>query len=460
MENACAIILAAGDGKRMKSSRPKVLGEVLFRPMITWVTESCLSAGLRRGCAVLGDHAELIAEHLPSSYEHVLQTERLGTGHAASMAQNYLRDGGFSHVTVVNGDAPFISPEDLAGAYRQHIDSGYPVTMISARVDRPYGYGRVIRKGGVVTAVVEEKDADEDQRRIDEINSGAYWFKADFLLDFFRQMTNQNAQGEYYLTDAVSYAVGKGLGTGAYVADSSAVMGANSRADLAALNRAALDIVLNKHYENGVNIPFPDGIIIGPDVVIGPDTTILPGTIIKGKTDIGCDCEIGPNSYLEDAVIGDSCTILSSYVDTSTIQDKVRIGPMSNIRPGSLVKAGAKIGDFVEVKNSEIGEKTSVAHLTYVGDSDIGKRCNFGCGVVTVNYDGTKKYRTSVGDDAFIGCNTNLVAPVSVGDRVYAAAGTTITEDVPSDALVIGRARQVIKENWVQERGRYNKHKK
>ena len=206
--------------------------------------------------------------------------------------------------------------------------------------------------------------------------------------------------------------------------------------------------ILEKHRENGVIIPIDDGIIITGDVTIGAGSLILPGTILRGKTTVGKNCEIGPNSHLENAVIGDGCRVISSYIDSSGLEDNVKIGPMSNVRPNCHIARGVKIGDFVELKNSNIGENTSVAHLTYVGDSDVGARCNFGCGVVTVNYDGAKKYRTTVGDDVFIGCNTNLVAPVTLGSGAYSAAGTTVTEDVPEGALVIGRARQAVKTGW------------
>ena len=228
---------------------------------------------------------------------------------------------------------------------------------------------------------------------------------------------------------------------------------------LSEINAVARKRVFAKLWAAGVNIPCPDGVIIGPEVEIGAGTTILPGTILRGKTVVGKSCELGPNSYLENAAVGDSCRVLSTVIDSSRLEDNVKIGPMSNVRPNCVIRSGAKIGDFVEIKNSNIGEKTAVAHLTYVGDSDVGSGCNFGCGVVTVNYDGSSKYRTVIGDDVFIGCNTNLVAPVTVGDRAYTAAGSTITADVPPDSLAVARARQVNKVNWVKERGRYNKKK-
>lgn len=460
MKNCCAVILAAGDGKRMKSAHPKVMCEVLSVPMIDWVTGNCRDAGISSGCAVLGAGADEIAPRLPEGFSTALQKERLGTGHAASMARDYLRAGGFDHVAVLNGDAPLLSGGELRAAYALHVWEGNRATVVSARVPAPRGYGRILRGENGVAAIVEEADATEEQRALDEISSGAFWFECSALLDFFDHMGRDNVQGEYYLPDAVAHITGRGGRVGAYVAPAEAVLGANSRKELQELNRIAREMVLDRHLENGVDIPFPEGVVIGPAVEIGPDTVILPGTVLSGNTRIGTDCRIGPNSYLENATVGDRCVILSSQIDDAVLESDVRVGPMSNVRPRCHIHSGVKIGDFVELKNSVVGENTSVAHLTYVGDSDVGARCNFGCGVVTVNYDGSKKYRTVIGDESFIGCNTNLVAPVTVGDRVYAAAGTTITENVPSNAMVIGRARQIVKENWVQERGKYTKFQK
>jgi bifunctional UDP-N-acetylglucosamine pyrophosphorylase/glucosamine-1-phosphate N-acetyltransferase len=329
--------------------------------------------------------------------------------------------------------------------------------VLTAVLDDAARYGRILRGGDSVAAIIEYAEADEETRKIREINSGAFWFKAEFLLEALGTLSSDNIKGEYYLTDALLYAVKTGHKAGACVVSPDVAQGADDRKALAALNRIARDRILDKHMENGVDIPLADGIMIGPDVEIGPDTTILPGTIIKGKTKIGPGCEIGPNSYIDNAVIGANCIVQSTYIDSSELEDGVKIGPMSNVRPGSVLRKGAKIGDFVEIKNSDVGAKTAVAHLTYIGDADVGESCNFGCGVVVSNYDGSKKYRTTVGDKVFIGGNTNLVAPVRMGDGSYSAAGTTVTEDVPAGALVIGRSRQTVKEGWAERTKRYNK---
>ncbi|MDR2909513.1 MAG: bifunctional UDP-N-acetylglucosamine diphosphorylase/glucosamine-1-phosphate N-acetyltransferase GlmU, partial [Oscillospiraceae bacterium] len=297
----------------------------------------------------------------------------------------------------------------------------------------------------------------EKARAIKEINTGAYWFNAEFLLSALGELTTANASGEYYLTDTVAVAVNRGLKAGAVNCRPEAALGANDRRSLAALNEIARTRVLDRLMAEGVDIPFPAQVTVGPQVRVGPDTRILPGSILTGETVIGKDCEIGPNTRINDAVVGDGSAIIASFVESSTVGGGVKIGPMSNIRPGCVIGDGVKAGDFVELKNSNIGRGTSVAHLTYVGDADVGEFCNFGCGVVTVNYDGSGKYRTEIGNGAFIGCNTNLIAPIRLGDRVYCAAGTTVTEDVPEGSLVIGRSRQAVKENWNSSGERYQK---
>lgn len=457
MESVCAVILAAGDGKRMKSALPKVMCQVLFKPMIRWVADSVVEAEVSNACVILGDNGEAVEAVLPEGFATAVQQERKGTGHAVMMARDYIQAGGFEHVLVLCGDAPFVQAQEITRSFQEHERAGNCLTVLTAEVENPYGYGRIVRSGQQVTAIVEQADADEATAQIREINSGGFWFQADFLLEALEHLKADNAQGEYYLTDTLSYAVGKNYRAGACIVSPEAALGANDRKGLALLNQAARERILDFHLANGVNVPFPEGIIIGPDVEIGPDTTILPGTVLRGKTSVGASCELGPNSYLENAVIRDNCRVLSTYVDSSTLESGVKIGPMSNVRPGSYLDSGVKVGDFVEIKNSNIGKKTAVAHLTYVGDSDVGEGCNFGCGVVTVNYDGANKHRTTIGDNVFIGCNSNLVAPVKVGNRAYSAAGTTITEDVPDDALVIGRARQTVKENWAAKTGRFSK---
>ena len=280
-----------------------------------------------------------------------------------------------------------------------------------------------------------------------------YWFKTADLLEVLGELTNNNVQGEYYITDTVALLLNKGKRAGAYLAaDADVCLGANDRKGLLQLNRIAAERILEKHLANGVGFVSTDGVLIGPDVTIGPGSVILPGSILRGSTQVGAGCEIGPNTLLENARVGDETVLNSVQAYDCVIHDHVKMGPFVHIRPNSEILSGVKIGDFVEVKNSTIGEKTAVAHLTYVGDSDVGSNVNFGCGVVTVNYDGAKKHRTVIGDNAFIGCNTNLVAPVKIGNTAYTGAGSTITKDVPDGALAVERGKTAIIEGYAYKK--------
>ncbi|MEG0943756.1 MAG: bifunctional UDP-N-acetylglucosamine diphosphorylase/glucosamine-1-phosphate N-acetyltransferase GlmU [Angelakisella sp.] len=447
MENTCGIILAAGDGKRMGSASSKVLCQVLFKPMLEWVMENCTGAGVKDICVVVGKGAEDVETAVKGRAATAVQLERHGTGHAVICAEAFLKEHLDGDVLILYGDAPFQSPEVIDGAYRLHKDQGNAMTVVSATVDDPFGYGRIVRDNNGVSEIVEQKDANDAEKGIREINAGAYWYKASALLQALSQLTPANAQGELYLTDTLHILRKNGYRVNAYDAgDQRVVLGANSRKQLAHLNEIAREMVFESLWERGVDIPITDGIIISREATIGRDTKILPGTLIKGHCTIGEGCVIGPNSMLENAVIGDKCQIKASWITDSVLLDDVQIGPFSQVRPNCRIASGVRVGDFVEIKNSNVGADTHASHLTYIGDTDCGSRVNFGCGVVTVNYNGASKNRTTIGDDCFIGCNTNLVAPVTVGNGAYTAAGSTVTVDVPEDALCIARAREVIKE--------------
>lgn len=412
--------------------------------MLRWTVDACLEAGITDIVIVAGEDKGPLESICPEC-RFVCQRERLGTGHALMTAKPCL-DGG--QILVLNGDGPFITPGTILGALDLHLQEKNAVTLVSAFLDNPTGYGRVIREEPMY--IVEERDASEEQRAIREVNSGVYWMDAGFLETALVPETFQtgNAQKEYYLTDLVG-AAGK---AGAFPCrDSSEILGANDRKTLTRLNAIAKTRIIEKHLDNGVDIPFFDGVVIGPDVQIEPGASILPGTILLGRTRIASGCEIGPNSRLADAEIGENSKVRASWLAQCTVGRNCTVGPFAQFRPGVHLGDGVKVGDFVELKNASIGNATSVAHLTYLGDCTIGEKCNFGCGVVTANYDGKQKYQTIVGDRAFIGCNTNLIPPVSVGDGAYTAAGTTIDQDVPSGALAIGRSHQEIKENWADQ---------
>ncbi|MCI5801809.1 MAG: bifunctional UDP-N-acetylglucosamine diphosphorylase/glucosamine-1-phosphate N-acetyltransferase GlmU [Oscillospiraceae bacterium] len=453
MRGTCAVLLAAGDGKRMKSEKPKVLCEVLFRPMARWAADALKAAGVADLCAVCGAGAELVQATLPEC-EAVMQAQRLGTGHAVMQARAFLERHRGCDCAVLCGDAPFLDADTLSGALALHRSSHAAVTLITACLEDPTGYGRILRDGaGQVMGIVEQADTDAETAAIREVNSGAYWFRTDFLLEALSHLAPANAQGEYYLTDTVAWAVSQGFPAAGFPAASpDVVLGANDRAGLLRLNELARRRVLEKHLQNGVEIVVSDGVVVADDAVIGADTVLLPGTIIKPGCTVGRGCVIGPNTVLEQSSLGDGCVINASQIEFSSLGCRVKLGPFSHVRPGSCLKDGAKVGNFVEIKNSTVGEKTAVAHLTYVGDSDVGSRVNFGCGTVTVNYDGFHKYRTVIGDDVFIGCNANLIAPVKIGDGCLIAAGSTITDDVPADALAIARARQLNRPDWARQR--------
>lgn len=452
--NKCAVILAAGQGKRMKTSGPKAMCRILLKPMIDWVIDAVRAAGIENICVVTGYGAEQLCAHLPQDIVTVRQEQQLGTGDAVRAASEFIAAQGGS-VLVLNGDAPLIDAQTIQAAFEKHCSEGNAVTVISARVDNPSGYGRIVidHREGTLLRIVEEKDADEQEKGIYEVNSGAFWFDGAALTDSLSKLRANNAQGEYYLTDTVAILRRSGRRAGAYsTVNSSVVLGANDRAQLMELGAIAKRQVLARLLADGVDIPCPDGIIIGPDVRIGRDTTVLPNTIIYGASVIGEGCVIGPNSTIIDSEVGSGVQLDNVKCEHAKVLDGADVGPFVHIRPNSVIGEKVHLGNFVEVKNSNVGAGTKVSHLTYVGDSDVGERVNFGCGCVTVNYDGKSKHRTTIGDDAFIGCNTNLIAPVTVGDGAYTAAGSTITQDVPAEALGIARARQVNKEGWVRRK--------
>lgn len=443
------IVLAGGQGKRMKTESPKVLCRVLEKPMLQWVTDACEAAGLDNICIVKGYAYEKLDEYLGGKYETVMQKERLGTGHAVMQAAEFLKKNSGANTLILCGDAPFIDCGTIKSALEMHKARDNAVTVVTSEISDPTGYGRILRTENGISGIVEQKDATPEQLLIKEINSGCYWFKTDSLIKVLFSLQPNNAQGEYYLTDCISLLLEGGEKAGAFKSENPAIsLGANDRRGLLRLNEIARAAVIDKHLDNGVEFTCTDGVIISPEVTVGGGTTIRQGVILRGNTSIGKGCDIGPNCIIEDTKIGDGVVLNNVQAYRSVVENNVKIGPFVQLRPDSHILSGAKIGDFVEIKNSTIGEKTSVSHLTYIGDSDVGANVNFGCGVATANYDGENKFRTVVEDHAFIGCNTNLVAPVRVGKGAYTAAGSTITKDVPAGALAIERGDTSIKEGY------------
>lgn len=448
MKETCAIILAAGKGTRMRSNKPKVLAQILFRPMLGYVTSLCQQANISDICVVTGYQSQMVTDYLTTQGEFttVEQTEQKGTGHAVMMAENFLNHHRGKNVLVLCGDTPCLDLQTIQTAHQLHCKENRAVTLITAQLSDPTGYGRVIRQENEIVKIVEQKDASPKELAVCEINSASYWFSVDRLLEVLPKLTSNNAQQEYYLTDCIALIRENGGSIGGYLSPNSDILlGANTRQDLYQLNEKMRWKIIQQHMENGVEFVSTDGVYLSPDAKIGADTVILPGTILKEEVIIGKDCVIGPNTFIQKSTIGDRVKLNSVQCYQSVIHEDADIGPFVHIRPNSEIHHHVHIGDFVEVKNSTIGAGTGISHLTYVGDSDVGKNVNFGCGVVTVNYDGVHKNRCQIGDGAFIGCNTNLVAPVTLGENAYTAAGSTITRDVPAEALGIARAKQVIK---------------
>ncbi|KGA96065.1 N-acetylglucosamine-1-phosphate uridyltransferase [Alkalihalobacillus alcalophilus ATCC 27647 = CGMCC 1.3604] len=449
MSNRYAIILAAGQGTRMKSKLYKVLHPVCGKPMVQHVVDQVNRVGFDEKIAIVGHGAEVVQEVLGDQVSYVVQEKQLGTGHAVLQAEQLLADKKGTTV-VLCGDTPLLTEETIDQLLQAHEKESAKVTVLTAIAADPTGYGRVIRnQQGLVERIVEQKDASEEEKQVNEINTGTYCFDNETLFAALQKVGNDNAQGEYYLPDVVEIVQSSSGKVAAFQANTmEETMGINDRVALSAAEAIMKKRTNEKWMRSGVTIIDPSQTYISTDATIGPDTVIYPGTMINGQTIIGADCLIGPNSELTNSQIGNNTIVKQSVVSDSEIGDDVQIGPFAHIRPQSILKDEVKIGNFVEVKKATIGKGSKASHLSYIGDAEIGQDVNFGCGAITVNYDGKSKYLTSVGDRAFIGCNANLIAPVTIGADTLVAAGSTITDDVPSRALSIARARQTNKENY------------
>lgn len=451
MSSLVAVILAAGKGTRMRSKLPKVLHKVGGKAMLQHVIDASTAAGADDKVVIIGHGAELVEEMVAGQAKTALQAEQLGTGHAVLQTKEALKDF-VGTAMILCGDTPLLDGEKLRKFYEAHQASGAAATVMTAIMDNPTGYGRIIRdSAGDVCAIVEQKDATEEQKAVKEINTGIYCIECPLMFEVLETITPNNAQGEYYLTDILDklYSAGKKVG-GVVTADSDMVMGINSRKQLSVAEAVMRNRILDKLMDSGVTIMDPASTFIEASVKIGQDTIIYPYTWLEGNTEIGEDCEIGPNCRFTNVKMGDGNKIQFTYAHDCEVKNNVTAGPYIHLRPDTVISDNVKIGNFVEVKNSNVGVGTKLPHLTYIGDSDIGSGVNMGCGCITVNYDGKKKHRTVVGDNSFVGCNTNLVAPVTVEANTYIGAGSTITKDVPEDALGIARARQKNIEGWAE----------
>ncbi|MFW3547324.1 bifunctional UDP-N-acetylglucosamine diphosphorylase/glucosamine-1-phosphate N-acetyltransferase GlmU [Staphylococcus caprae] len=447
-----AIILAAGKGTRMKSKKYKVLHEVAGKSMIEHVLNSVKQSGVNHIVTIVGHGAESVKETLGEQSLYSFQEEQLGTAHAVKTAQEHLADKEGTTL-VVCGDTPLITSKTLQSLIDHHEGTNSQVTVLSASTSQPHGYGRIVRDSNhLLQRIVEEKDASDIEREINEISSGIFAFDNQVLFDKLAQVKNDNAQGEYYLPDVLSLILEDGGKAEIYHTDDfDEIMGVNDRVMLSEAEKAFQKRINDFHMRNGVTILDPNSIYIGPDVEIGMDTTIEPGVRIGGHTTIGEDVLIGQYSEINNSTIHSNANIKQSIINDSIVGEKTKVGPFAQLRPGSNLGADVKVGNFVEVKKASLKDGAKVSHLSYIGDAEIGERTNIGCGSITVNYDGVNKFKTIVGKDAFIGCNTNLIAPVTVGDHTLIAAGSTITDDIPEDSLALARARQVNKEGYLKK---------
>ena len=453
MQETVAVILAAGKGTRMKSALPKVLHAVGGKSMLRHVMTAAEQAGAKRMLVVVGFGGDKVQAEIGAAAEFVLQAEQLGTGHAMMQVQPVL--AGFSGtILLLCGDTPLLTGQALLDLVAAHQQSGAAATVLTAKPADATGYGRILRdESGQVLGIVEQKDATAEQKQIGEINTGIYCFEAAPLFAALAGLTCNNAQKEYYLTDVLAILAQAGQQVGAVeVADFQETLGINSRLQLAEAEKILRQRKLMELMDSGVTVMDPASTFVDASVSVGEDTVLYPFTWLEGETTIGRDCRIGPNSRISDSQLGDAVTLHFSYAHECKIAGGVSVGPYVHLRPDTELAAGVKVGNFVEIKNSRVGVGSKLPHLSYIGDADIGSGVNIGCGTITVNYDGKKKHRTVVGDTAFVGCNSNLVAPVSVGSGAYIAAGSTITKDVPDGALGVGRARQSNIAGWVEKK--------
>jgi bifunctional UDP-N-acetylglucosamine pyrophosphorylase/glucosamine-1-phosphate N-acetyltransferase len=450
------VILAAGKGTRLKSSLAKVLHRAGGRTLVEHVMRACAPLKAKKTVVVVGHQAEQVENLVePLGAEITLQQPQHGTGHAMQVARRAV--GNAKLVVVLPGDAPLVRAETLKALLAAHRAGNAAATILTAVLADPSGYGRIVRKAGAnVSAIVEESQLTEEQRDLNEINSSIYCFTLEKLWPALGQVKPNNPHRELYLTDAIAVLAAKGETVLAQLAgDAREALGCNTRADLAEVDRTLREWKRTALMNEGVTIQLPETVVIDPEVTAGEDTVIEPCVQLLGKTRIGARCTIRTGSVLSDAILGDDVTVEAHcVVAQSRLDDGVIIGPFARLRPENHLKAGARIGNFVELKKSTIGEGTKAMHLTYLGDAKVGAKTNIGAGTITCNYDGFHKYATTIGNKAFIGTNSALVAPLRVGDGAYVAAGSTITENVPSDALGIARGRQETKPGWAAKKRR------
>ncbi len=447
IEMSKALILAGGMGKRMNSPTPKVAHEMLGKPLINWVIDAARSSGIEEIGVVVGHGSEIITSMLPAGVKTFIQKAQLGTADAVKSAMDFIDD----RIIVLYGDVPLISSTIISDLTNFDGD----LVILTAKVTDPSGYGRIVRKDRKILKVVEEADASPKILKINEINTGIYAFKPEALLYALKVIKNENKKGEYYLTDAIEI-----LSNAGYVIktlqidDPSMALGINTQRELSDLSKIAREMIIDALMDHGVTIEDPETTFIGPDAIIESGAVLRPFTFVYGKSRVSSKAIIGPETTLVDTTVGVNSSVVRSDCTGALISADCTVGPFSRLRPGVVLEAHVKIGNYVEVKNSHLEEGVKAQHLTYLGDATIGENTNVGAGTITCNYDGIKKNPTSIGKKVFIGSNTALVAPVKVGDGAMIGAGSVITEDIPAYALALGRAKQVNKEGWVLKKRR------
>ncbi|MCK4721131.1 bifunctional UDP-N-acetylglucosamine diphosphorylase/glucosamine-1-phosphate N-acetyltransferase GlmU [bacterium] len=450
-KDICAIIMMAGMGTRMKSDLPKVLHRACGKELGKWVLDSCGSAGVSKRVLVVGHGADDVMARFPNE-KYVIQKPQNGTGHAVMVGMKEAPKSA-KHILILSGDVPCLSHIAIGELVKFHKKSGAMATVLSFIPRDPAGYGRIIRDdSGLVLGIIEEKDLRGSQKEIEECNSGIYVFNRKALDKALKKIKPNERSGEYHLPDTLLYILNTGETVNAVpIVDPMETLGVNTRLELSEASDYLRWGIIESLMAKGVTFIEPGSTWIGPEVKIGKDSIIHPGTIIMGDCRIGSDTEIGPHTEINDTVVGSGCNIRHSVLTECRIDSNVKIGPYAHIRPGTHVRDGAKIGNFVEMKNVDFGKGAKSGHLTYLGDAKIGKNVNIGAGTITCNYDGKHKHKTVIGDSTFIGSNSILVAPIKIGSDCYTAAGSTLSQDVPSRSLAFGRARQHIKRGWVKK---------
>ena len=442
------LILAAGKGTRMKSEMPKVIHKVNGIPMITKIIDTLSGLNPKENILILGHKKEEVLKVVGENCDYVLQTEQLGTGHAVIQAKEKL-EGYDGDVMILCGDTPLLRESTLKSLYDYHKESGAVTTILTSIYENPFGYGRIVKEDGLVKAIVEEKEASEEIKKIKEVNAGVYCFNSKELFKALDKIDNNNEKGEYYLTDVIGIQVSENKKVQSFILeDKMEILGVNSKVELAQAGKVLRDRKNRELMEEGVILIDPETTYVEESVKVGRDTVLYPGVVLQGKTVIGENCEIIGNSRIIDSVLGNNIRVESSVIEESILEDGVTMGPFAHIRPKSLLKEKVHIGNFVEVKKSTLEKGVKAGHLTYLGDAQVGENTNIGAGTITCNYDGVNKFKTVIGKDAFIGSDSMLVAPVNIGEKALIGAGSVITKDVPSNSLAVSRSKQIIKTDW------------